>query len=92
MDDYEVFKNIGKGKYSEVFRGFNTVNHEPVVAKMLKPVRKAKIKREVLILNHVSGGPHIIKFLDFLMEPVSKTPSIVHPFNLSLFLDSGGCW
>mmetsp|Transcript_23848 Transcript_23848/g.60283 ORF Transcript_23848/g.60283 Transcript_23848/m.60283 type:complete len:345 (-) Transcript_23848:1447-2481(-) len=77
QDDYEVYRKIGRGKYSEVFEGFNVVNGEKCVIKILKPVKKKKIKREIKILQNLCGGPNIIKLLDVLRDPQSKTPSLV---------------
>jgi len=42
IDDYEIVRKIGRGKYSEVFEGINTVNNEKCVIKILKPVKKKK--------------------------------------------------
>ena len=50
MDPYEVVQKIGRGKYSEVFDGVNVVNNQKVVVKILKPVKKEKIRREIKIL------------------------------------------
>ena len=61
QSDYEVVRKIGRGKYSEVFEGFNTVNSQKCVVKILKPVKKKKIKREIKILQNLCGGPNIIK-------------------------------
>jgi hypothetical protein len=47
QDDYEVIRKIGRGKYSEVFEGVNTSNSTKCVVKILKPVKKKKIKREI---------------------------------------------
>lgn len=38
-DPYEVQTPLGRGKYSEVFDGVDTVNNRKVVIKFLKPVR-----------------------------------------------------
>jgi hypothetical protein len=51
QEDYEVVRKIGRGKYSEVFDGYNTVNSQRCVVKILKPVKKKKIKREIKILQ-----------------------------------------
>ena len=53
QDDYEVVRKVGRGKYSEVFEGVNVVNGEKCVVKVLKPVKKKKIKREIKILQYV---------------------------------------
>jgi serine/threonine protein kinase len=45
QDNYEVVRKIGRGKYSEVFEGYNVTNNSRCVIKILKPVKKKKIKR-----------------------------------------------
>lgn len=50
QDNYEIIKKIGRGKYSEVYEGINTINNERIVIKILKPVKKTKIRREIKIL------------------------------------------
>ena len=45
--------------------------------KILKPVKKKKIKREIKILQNLCGGPNIITLLDVVRDPQSKTPSLV---------------
>jgi len=77
QDDYELVRKIGRGKYSEVFDGYNVVANEKVVVKMLKPVKKKKIKREIKILQNLCGGPNIIKLLDVVRDPESKTPCLI---------------
>merc|ERR1712072_885868 len=77
QDDYELIKKLGRGKYSEVFEGVNANNEEKCVVKILKPVKKRKIKREIKILQNLCGGKNIIKLLDAVRDPQSKTPSLV---------------
>lgn len=36
QDDYQVVRKLGRGKYSEVFEGFNVANNEKIVIKILK--------------------------------------------------------
>jgi serine/threonine protein kinase len=43
-------------------------NNEKCVIKILKPVKKKKIKREIKILQNLTGGPNIIKLLDIVRE------------------------
>ena len=80
QDDYEVVKKIGRGKYSEVFSGVNVVHNTKCVIKILKPVKKKKIKREIKILQNLCGGKNIINLLDVVRDPQSKTPSLVFEF------------
>jgi casein kinase II subunit alpha len=61
-------RKIGRGKYSEVFEGVHVSNNEKCVVKVLKPVKKKKIKREIKILQILSGGPNIINLLDVVRD------------------------
>ena len=45
--------------------------------KILKPVKKKKIKREIVILQNLAGGPNVIRLLDVVRDPDSRTPSLV---------------
>jgi len=80
QDDYEVVKKVGRGKYSEVFEGFNITNNERCVVKILKPVKKKKIRREIKILQNLCGGPNIIKLYDVVRDPATKTPSLIFEY------------
>jgi casein kinase II subunit alpha len=77
QEDYEVVRKIGRGKYSEVFEGVNVANDCKCVVKILKPVKKKKIKREIKILQNLCGQTNIIKLLDVVRDPQSKTPSLI---------------
>lgn len=77
QEDYEVIRKIGRGKYSEVFAGMNVVNNSKCVVKILKPVKKKKIKREIKILQNLCGGKNIIQLLDVVRDTQSKTPSLI---------------
>ena len=37
QDNYEIIKKIGRGKYSEVYEGINTLTNQRIVIKILKP-------------------------------------------------------
>jgi len=80
LDDYEIVRKVGRGKYSEVFEGVCVTNNEKCIIKILKPVKKKKIRREIKILQNLSGGPNIIKLLDVLRDPTTKTPSLVFEY------------
>lgn len=77
QDIYEIVEKVGRGKYSEVFSGINVARHERCIIKVLKPVRSKKIKREVKILQNLSGGPNIIQLKDLVIEPESRTPAFI---------------
>lgn len=74
---YEIEKKIGRGKYSDVFLGFDAEGRRPIVIKVLKPVKKKKILREIKILRNLQGGPNIVQLLDAVRDPHSKTPSFI---------------
>ncbi|BAM41857.1 uncharacterized protein TOT_040000929 [Theileria orientalis strain Shintoku] len=76
-DPYEIIKKIGRGKFSEVFKGIDTRDNKDCVIKILKPVKKKKIKREIKILQILKGGPNIIALLDIVKDPQSRIPSLV---------------
>jgi casein kinase II subunit alpha len=80
QDHYEVVRKVGRGKYSEVFEGVNVTNNTKCIIKILKPVKKKKIKREIKILQNLCGGTNIIKLLDIVRDPQSKTPSLIFEY------------
>ncbi|ONM51108.1 CK2 protein kinase alpha 4 [Zea mays] len=80
QDNYEVVRKVGRGKYSEVFEGINVNNNEKCIIKILKPVKKKKIKREIKILQNLYGGPNIVKLLDIVRDQHSKTPSLIFEY------------
>jgi serine/threonine protein kinase len=69
QDNYEIVRKVGRGKYSEVFEGVNISNDEKCVIKILKPVKKKKIKREIKILQNLAGGINVIELLDVVRDP-----------------------
>jgi casein kinase II subunit alpha len=80
QDNYEIIRKVGRGKYSEVFEGMNVVTNERCIIKILKPVKKKKIRREIKILQNLCGGPNIVKLLDVVRDPHSKSPSLIFEY------------
>jgi len=78
--DYEVVRKVGRGKYSEVFEGINIVTNEKCIIKVLKPVKKKKIRREIKILQNLCDGPNIVKLLDVVKDPQSQSPSLIFEY------------
>jgi casein kinase II subunit alpha len=76
QDNYEIIKKLGRGKYSEVFLGVDLKKGEKCVIKVLKPVKRKKIKREISILKNLDG-PNIIGLFDIVREPQLKTPGLI---------------
>jgi len=77
QDQYEIVRRVGRGKYSEVFEGVHLAENERCIIKVLKPVKRSKIKREVKILQNLAGGPNIVTLFDVVRDPASKIPSII---------------
>jgi casein kinase II subunit alpha len=53
------------------------------VIKVLKPVKKKKIKREIKILQNLSGGPNIVALLDVVRDSqviISSRLGVSDPF------------
>ncbi len=46
-DEYEVLHKLGRGRYSEVMAAVYLPTEERCVIKILKPVKKKKVKREI---------------------------------------------
>jgi serine/threonine protein kinase len=61
----------------QVFEGVNIRTDEKCIIKVLKPVKKKKIKREIKILQNLAGGPNIVTLLDVVRDPTSKIPSLI---------------
>lgn len=85
QDQYEVSRQLGKGKYGEVYEGVNLKlgakdRDHTCVIKVMRPVKEHRLRREVKILQHVSGGPNIVRLLDVVRDPETKTPSFVFDF------------
>lgn len=80
QDKYEVTRQLGKGKYGEVFEGINLKGEQQCVIKIMRPVKEQRLRRELKILSYVAGGPNIVKLLDVVRDPDTKTPCFVFEF------------
>ena len=60
IQNYEISKPIGSGKYSTVFLGFNKSGQKCAI-KILKPIPIYKICREINILKKVQKIPNAIQ-------------------------------
>lgn len=80
INNYECYKKIGRGKYSEVYLGYCKSNNVKCVIKVLKPVKQEKIYREIKILQILYGGPNIVGLTDLLKETESKVPCFVYEY------------
>merc|ERR1712159_326787 len=79
-ENYELVQKLGRGKYSEVFEAYDIENKSKVVVKVLKPVRRRKIKREIKILQNIKGGTNIITLLDIVRDQATMTPALIFEY------------
>ena len=70
-----------------MFEGINVVNYQKCVIKVLKPVKKKKIKREIKILQNLAGGPNIVALLDVVRDN-QVWDDVSHRLSLPLCGDS----
>ncbi|KAL3283754.1 hypothetical protein HHI36_017924 [Cryptolaemus montrouzieri] len=77
INDYTIIRRLGQGKYSIVFEGLNETKNENVIIKILKPVRRKKIKREVKILDYLKGGVNIVKLLAVVSIPKTELNGLI---------------
>ena len=77
IDNYIVEAKIGRGRYSDVYEGLQKNTNEKVVIKILKPITKVKIKREICILYTLKKCPNIVKILDVIKENYSEIFCII---------------
>ncbi|KAJ1509313.1 Casein kinase II subunit alpha [Coelomomyces lativittatus] len=79
-ENYEILKKVGRGKYSEVFKGININNNQFCIIKVLKPVKQRKVNREIKILQNIAGGDNIVALLDVVRDPQSKIAALIFEY------------
>jgi casein kinase II subunit alpha len=52
----------------QVFESVHIPTNRKCIVKVLKPVKKKKIKREIKILQNLAGGPNVIGLLDVVRD------------------------
>lgn len=77
---FEIIEALGRGKYSDVYKGVDGLTKKFVVIKILKPVRKVKISREICILQALRNGTNIVNLIDVCLDKSSNTPSLVFEY------------
>ncbi|KAH7286999.1 hypothetical protein KP509_32G032400 [Ceratopteris richardii] len=80
QDNYEVLRELGRGRYSDVFEGLNIVDQQSCTIKILKPIKKRKVKREIKVLQNLLGGTNITQLTDIVRDPVSRIPSFIFEY------------
>ena len=77
QEHYLIDDRVGRGKYSEVFSGYDQRTDSRVIIKVLKPVRTKKIKREIKILQVLYGCVNVIKLYDLVRDADSRSPAFI---------------
>jgi serine/threonine protein kinase len=52
----------------QVFESIHLPTNRKCIVKVLKPVKKKKIKREIKILQNLAGGPNVVGLLDVVRD------------------------
>jgi serine/threonine protein kinase len=74
FDNYELLHHLGKGGYSTIYKAFDIINEKSVTIKILNHEQLKKIKREIMVLNHIKDkSEYLINILDYGYEPSSQT-------------------
>ncbi|KAK9490423.1 kinase-like domain-containing protein [Lipomyces doorenjongii] len=82
---YSDYDTMGRDRNYEIesirnFRGSEYYDQQICIIKVLKPVKKKKIKREVKILQNLAGGPNVIHLHGVVRDAESRTPSLVFEY------------
>ena len=77
QDRFEILDKIGRGKYADAYLAVDCETDKDVVLKILKPVKKNRIRREVKVHELLTGGPNIAGLVDVVRDPITKTPALV---------------
>jgi len=77
---YKIGKLLGAGHFGKVYQAVDQKTNKDVAIKVLNKLdhyRETVLKREILALKAVQGGPNIIQYLDLIRDPVTNMPSMV---------------
>lgn len=73
---YYLIKNVGRGKYSTVYKGLYQKKKD-VAVKILVPTSSKNYLKEVMILDNLLGGPNIVQQTDTILDPHTGIYSLV---------------
>jgi len=77
IDNYIIESKIGRGRYSDVYEGKEKNTSLKVVCKILKPITKIKIIREICVLKTLKKCPNIVEITDVIKENNSDIYCII---------------
>lgn len=64
MNNYHIYGEIGKGKYSTVYKGRKKKTFDYAAVKSIEETRRHKMLNEVMI-NHNLSHPNVLKFINW---------------------------
>ena len=62
----------------QVFESIHLPTNRKCIVKVLKPVKKKKIKREIKILQNLAGGPNVVGLLDVVRDAQVSNSFLEH--------------
>ncbi|KAJ3093226.1 Casein kinase II subunit alpha [Quaeritorhiza haematococci] len=74
---FPTSERLGSGKYSNVYAAVDARSGRPCVVKFFKSGRSKRVKREVLILKNLKGGPNIVDYWEAFLDPQTQEPALV---------------
>ncbi|OMJ87904.1 hypothetical protein SteCoe_10317 [Stentor coeruleus] len=77
QENYEILRKLGRGKYSDVYEGLDMTSQNKVALKILKPIKRSKVLREIKILRTLEGHPGVPKLLDIVKDNSTKTSALI---------------
>lgn len=81
MAEYGAVRKLGRGRFGEVFEGLHIPTRQRCVVKVLKPLaNRARIKREIAILQLVADVPNTSTLLDVVRDERADTTALVFPY------------
>ena len=83
-DSYYLYKKVGRGKYSTVFKALQNKKRE-VAIKILVPLDPKRYLREIKILKNLQGKNNVVDLCDLVHDPATDIYSFV--FEWVEFLD-----
>jgi len=71
---------VGHGHFGDVFLAAEEETDRPCVIKVLKPVKRDKINREIMFLEHLKGGVNIVELMACVKVPSSRLKCLVFEY------------
>lgn len=76
INDYSILTRVGRGKYSNVFKG-RVSDGSYCVIKVLKPVRNEKIRREINVLRMLEDCPNSTHLRDIVKDKDTNSVALI---------------